>query len=258
MSKIQVPERLSEINLGQLIAIGDLLNGDYQKAIKAICNLTDHQSDILTNATLKAIRDKLERVVPVIVAEYVKTYTSGEYVRSFESLSVEPWEIQVARNPVSGTLAKWKQKRNLKVLEKTETYYIMEELAKEPANLWVQLLDGVVKAIAKVPEKEPWKAWVHFPAILAATAWRKGESRFKKDLNGNPVVDWDRVNKFKQVFLHVPAKDAIKAVTFFLTINEIYSKDPNSLSLVKKLMIRSSSLLKPGSSLRKDGGTGGI
>lgn len=257
MRKISVPERLSEINLGQLIAIGDLIDGEYFNSIKTICGLTDREAMVLTVSTLKSVRESLETAIPGIIAEYIKVYSSGEYTQTFESLSVEPWEIEVAKAPVKGTLAKWKQKRHLKKIKKKETYYIIDELANEPANLWIRLLDSTVKSITNVPEKEPWKAWRYFPEILAATAWKKGESRFTKDLNGQAVVDWERVNKFKNVFLHVPAKDAIKAVTFFLTINEAYSQDPDSLSLVKKLMTRISSPLKPGKLLRKDGGIRG-
>ena len=251
--KITVPERLGELTLGQLVAVGDLIDGNHFDAVCTICGLTEHQGAVLTKHTLKQIADTVEKAIPHIVGEYIKIYTSGEFTQSFDCFSVEPWEVEIARTPVKGRLANFYRKRELKRITKPETYHIMTELANEPANLWVKLLDGTVKAITEVKENEHWKAWKYFPDILAATAWRKGESRFTKDLNRNAVVDWDRVEKFKQVFLQIPARQAIKAVNFFLTINEIYLRDPNSLSLVMKLMTQTSSLLKPENSFRKGG-----
>lgn len=224
------------------------------KAVADICNISTSQAAQLTNATLSKVREVLEPALPKIIGEYISTYTSLEFEMQFQIPEYEDWQIEVMKTDrPKGLYARRKWKKKLIEMQKPKTFVIMDELANEPAQLWTQLQDNYVKKIAALKEDEPWKAWQYFPEILARCAWQPGESRFTKNVAGDVVVDFERINRMRQAFMSLPAETAIKAVTFFLTINELYLKDPHSGSLIKKLATLSSSQLRPVKNTLSDG-----
>lgn len=260
LMKLLIPSKLEHLNLRGLIAIGKLLDGDdYMGAVADICNISRSQAAMLTNSTLNKIRKALEPALPVIINEYIEAYMSLDFKTQFQCKEYESWEIDVHKaDKPRGYYKRRGWNKKLKQMQKPATFVVMSELANEPAHLWVHLQDNLIKQIAAIKEDEPWKAWRFFPDILACCAWKPGEDRFSKNLNNDVIVDWDRIERMKRVFMELDAETAVKVVTFFLTISEVYSKDPNSKFSVKKLATLSLSPLKRVKNSLKDGDTSDI
>lgn len=259
-SRLQIPTKFSELDLRGLIALGEILNGsDVVQGLADLCKISSKEAAILTNGTVQKIREALEESLPGIIHEYTEAYTSLDFVMGFDCPLFETWEIDLVRNDTRGNLlTRSRRKAKVKRMEKPKTFAIMTELANEPAHIWVILLDDIVKKVSSVKETHPWESWKYFPDILACTAWQVGEDRFAKNLNGDLVIDWNRIERMKQVFLQIPADIATRAVTFFLTINYAYSADPSFRFSDVKSMIQTLNLSKRGKTLLKDGAISAI
>lgn len=237
--KITLPSTVGEMKLGQLVALshiaelglkkGEFTEADNKRcetALGDITGLSIKYVRTLTKETMVEINKHLIGSLYIQCLAHVPAILNEQYEYHTKVLSI--------KDSRSGLM-----KRFFPVKHKVENYS-MGNPAKLPANIWQMLLDGVIRRIEKSPAEKPYLIWREIPIILASTAWGAKESYYTKDLSGQPVVDFRRINRVREELLELDLTTALKATAFFLTSTEHFLKGDNLPALKKKFHIQSS------------------
>lgn len=264
---IKIPNNLEEMTLGQLVALSyfpeladekeDFTDEDrdrYEYVVSTICGISQSQCTRLSNRTQKAIAQEILKLFGVVLPSYAAVTRVKGGVNYFECIDISAEELNALRiesqsRSLKGISAKWKLSR-----VKPKGFYI-GDLHQEPAQIWQKLLDGTKRRLQKLGETDYHKEWREIPQVLASICWKKNESRTYYDkLTNKQRVDFARIEKYKEIFLNMPAITAIKLFAFFLNTNKSFLIRKSSTSYSHK---KPTQILSPATSekdIQENGG----
>lgn len=224
---LNLPTKLEEITLGQLEAVGRFIQLDEQIKGKELTeqqkaelkevyaeylNITVNSVELLQSNTLQAINGAIVKLIEDINLNYRKCFESHNGENSFTCLDYRQGEILSAS--IDDVAKKWWQRKKSKKML-TPVVFSIDQPHFEPAKLWIDVLDGCFKRIRKNHETRPYWEWFEIRHVLACKAWKDGAKRTKINEIGDEVVDYDEVNRKKELFKEIPATTAIKVFGFF-------------------------------------------
>jgi hypothetical protein len=203
---LNVPENLKEMKLGQLIALAEIfetttadeLNVDrLEIALSDFFDLTLGQVRKMSRLTLERIIEAMTKSFVKCSKEYLQVFERKDFIRSFRCQDKELFRIQ----------------KKVGLFQK-KSFFVNKDIENEPAGIWLTLLDGSLRKINQC--EKMLEQWQHIPRVVACLAWKRRESRFTKGLDGEPVVNFDRIERMEKVFLQMRAIDAVSVFAFFL------------------------------------------
>jgi len=239
---LQVPSNLDECTLDQLVGLSDFAtvmsmnderNEEHSEllgfAIARIINQPISCIEVLTKKTLGELTGSIKETLETVVYD-IASFAKGKNMAPVFECKPEDWRIiQSEYHGVNLIKRKYLDRKY-----KTRVYEVVQNPETLPAQIWIKMLDNLLKKKSRINKDNFWKEWNLIPTALACTAWGKNEKTHKKNEAGEVIVDMDRVRKMEEVFLQVPAKVGISAYGFFLASMNVSWGVNRSLSSVKK------------------------
>lgn len=225
--RVAVPTSVKELNLDQLIALVQIIlltriQKDSEEGINdAQAQAFEHAMAKLLNISVFAYRmltaDTVDtKVMPPIGNQLVPSFTANiNLIMAQTKLSKEYFYLE------SPPPRKWYKLllyrlRKLLRLPKYDSYF-MGDPGKQPTFFWTNILDGVMKRVAKLDTDNFMKVVFEIPYVLAATAWPRGLSALTVDSKGEYVIDHALFAEKRERIKQLPALDALTCMRFFLS-----------------------------------------
>lgn len=231
-----------DMSLGQIIAIAKILDFSEKKpeqrtdsdfdnlddALSWLLDLSQSQVSRLTQETLDKVVAAIGGLAVEICFDYVKITKAANNPSLFECFPVsrderEMIEIELSAK-VKGAMTR-KRKASKKVI-----FEIEDDLKTLPTRIWLKFLDGLLKRYERISPKQVWKYFYLIPEIISCVAWKRDESYYTQSVELRTVVDMQRIQNHKEIFLQMNGYDAFRAFGFFLTTAKPYLKSQPSRS----------------------------
>lgn len=220
---IECPTKFEEMTLLQLEALGrwiDLIQkvkgknttpSEREKLFEIygdFADLTVSQVRLLVRGSIDFINSCLSKCLKDAEVNYRKAFDDTK--DSFKC----PVNTEGEREAETIILKWWQFRKRAKAMQ--IGVYTLGEAKDEPAHIWFNVLDGAFKRMKVKSEDKPYYEWFEIRGILAALAWQKDKDRLMM-INGESAVNWDLIERKKEVFKQVNARDAVRAFGFFLS-----------------------------------------
>ncbi len=258
MKSIKLPQKLSQMTLGQLLALREyyLYLKDYEgnengggtplpqarltsfiQAIMSLTGISSFKMRSLQYEQIKAIKGQINQLFARVLQEYIAICGSNN--SSFESFknnvlqkfTCSPYEPHELEGFALDIEQKIQVRKNKKRLKEKKVYHIPDKPEQLPCQFWFWFLDSVPdKVVQYRKDNSPWEEWALILPSLARIAWAKDEPLFIPNISNETVVNLEAVHRHERIFVHLNALDAVQAFGFFLTTLEGLSMKSDSLT----------------------------
>lgn len=243
---MKVEYYLKDLTLGKLVALSKVAElsakenrteDDTESLLEGLGTITGYsvgQLKVMSQKDYQKLFDVVQVVYTTALTEFIQVLNEKRMRQVIEAPRISEVEETLMLATVIGWWQKQRVQRSLKKDRKFRTFIVSDDPANEPSQIWAWLLDGSFRNIQQIPDDKPHLHWEHIPAVLAAIAWERDETRHGKDAHGKLCANMDRVFRMQDSFLESNALAACEVYNFFLTTMDVSLIDRNTRPSLKK------------------------